>query len=284
MIEYTILKHLQNDIPLCAGLAVYDDKPAIFIREAPPETDLLWGGDQYPHIIFSIDMLEDREKETDGVLNLRIMYESGDNSSGEMEKRLRQLIDGYFFSSSEYTLSALWTWTNSFISSQNEMSGIAVSFGLLTYPVLRTDDPDPIRLLGDYLKDKYPEAYIIGEKEDDRGAWYPTDEEATIYIRTVSVSPCNYIDDNYACIWRTAAMKVHVFADDSALRICDEIAKDLSMKKRLIFPDKGPFTIDDTKIDAGTDVHRTGQLSVNGTYGILRNAGCTESIENIYVK
>lgn len=45
-----------------AGLATYDDSPAIFNDQAPDDSDRGWEGNQYGRIIYGLNLKDDPER------------------------------------------------------------------------------------------------------------------------------------------------------------------------------------------------------------------------------
>ena len=66
--------------------------------------------------------------------------------------------------------------------------------------------------------------------------------------------------------------------------IARQISSILTIKKRLIFDDDSPLMVDrNIRINLGSDQLRTGQITIDATYGILNSPKPYKPITNIYV-
>lgn len=279
MIENALQKHLQAQEDLKPYLATYAGVMAIFNQKAPADTDKLWGeGSQYGRIVCAVDMKDDPEREIGMTLAVDIMCKDGERNQipEEIEPIVRPLIDGYFFSTKDITLSAKWVNSNYFTEPQNKVCGVTLTFELLAFPLQTTTDPDPIELINQWTSKELSEISekqitVIGQDILPE-AWQPTDDKPAIYWRLGIVQKCNWIPDTYNCSWQTATLYGHIMAPSK--NVADLLARlidnTLTIKKRLIFDDNSPLMIDRTiHINPAADPMRAGQISIEATYGIL---------------
>lgn len=301
MIEAVLYKHLQEQtVALEPYLATYCGKMAIFNQEAPADTDPGWGMDeeynpdfgygyeeddedeesekesQYGRIVFALDLSEDPERIYSGTLAVDIQCENGRQVPEEMEPIVRELIDGYFFSTGDTTIAAQWSASNYFTEPTEKIVGVTLTFGLLAFPKQTTIEPDPIRLINKWTKEELTkildtEITVIGH-DSMEDAWKPTAKRPAIYWRLANTGSCNWIPDTYNCSWRTAVVFGHIIAPEKDVCgiIVRTIANVLTLKKRLIFEDVSPLMVDrNIRINLGNDEFRTGQITIDATYGIL---------------
>lgn len=278
MIESALRTHLIEQESLRGYLATWNGELAVFNQEAPPDTDPKWSG-QYGRIIFMVDATEDPERKLGATLSVDVMCEKGVQDPNVMEPIVRDLIDGYFFTQDSYTMMAKWQKSNYFVEANEKIFGVTIVFRLLAFPCTETVDPDPVLLLNEWSEGELSEALgapvkVIGHNDGITGAWKPTKDAPAIYWRISQTVKCGWIPDTYAVIWQDATLQGHIFASDvqTELVICRVIDSILQRKQRLIFEDRSPLFVDrNIRISTSNDPLRTGQISVVGTYGILRH-------------
>lgn len=254
-------------------MATHNKELAIFSQEAPADTSPLWGErDQYGRVVFYIDMQDDPQRNISGTMGVDLYCKSGTSQvPEEIEPILRSLLDGYFFSNETSTIAARWRSTQYFSEPTKKVIGATLTFDLLDFPKQETIDPDPIALINDWTAKTYKNLTVIGRAELPP-AWKPTAEAPAIYWRLGDVRKCDWIPDTYNCSWEIATIHGHVMAPDSATetKIARSIQNTLTLKKRLIFKDEAPLFIDrNIRVSSTSDALRNGQLSIDGTYGIL---------------
>lgn len=285
MIETLLCQHLQKNSELLIGLATYHGAIAVFNQEAPDDKDKGWGKTQYGRIVFAVDLTDDPERQISGVLAVDVYCENGQQLPEEFEPVVRNLIDGYFFAATEATIAAQWRSSNYFTEAGEKVIGVTLTFDLLAFPIQETMDVDPIPLLNEWSSGELSDVKVINYSKTD-SVWKPTDEKPAIYWRITSIDPCNYLPETYHCIWQTAEVQCNIFAESKEvmIRIARYISNLLSMKKRLIFKDDSPFMIDRVRINTTSDSMTIGQLTLNGTYGILRDYQEVSKLKNFYLR
>lgn len=288
MIEALLYEHLQNNSVELSGLAMYQDKIAVFNQEAPDDMDDGWSGAQYGRIVYAVDLTDDPERQISGSLMVDVYCENGKQIPEDFEPVVRSIIDGYFFTTTEATIAAQWRSSNYFTEAGKKVVGVTIAFDLLAFPIQETLAMDPIALLNNwsdgYLKEYTKMDLTVINHSRTEEVWKPTDEKPALYWRLISIGSCNYIPDTYHCIWQTAEIQCNVIAESkevmvSVARYIDNL---LSMKGRLIFDDDSPLMIDSVKINNTSDPVKTGQLTLYGTYGILREYPDVQKLNNIY--
>ena len=312
MIESALYEHLQNQERLLSDyLASYGGKMAIFNQEAPADTDEGWQDpadedeeqdeptemyservktSQYGRLVFAVDLSDDPERKYSGTLSVDVLCEKGVQLPEEIEPIVRALIDGYFFSTEEITMAAQWSASNYFTEPTNKIIGVTLTFGLLAFPKQTTIDPDPIALLNEWsskeLKNILMENLRVIGHDPLKAAWKPTNDSPAVYWRLTNINPCSWIPDTYHCSWHTAVISGHILAPDKG--VCASIARKidniLTLKRRLIFDDKSPLMVDrNIRINLSHDPMKVGQITLDATYGILRQYEQYDPINNVSV-
>ena len=273
MIEEALLKHLVAQKELTDLLSTHDGEPSIFNQEAPADTDPKWGrGSQYGRIVFEEDIQGDPERTMGGMLSVDIMCRKGKQAPEDIEPIIRKLIHGYFFSNGTFTVAAQFKNSSNFTQPTDKVIGCTVTFDLLAFPILTTSGLDVISRLNEWTS-QIEGLYVINLHQLPATAWKPDNGETAVYWRRSSVRPALKIRDTYATVWRTATIKGHIFSENIALSssVADDIISRLYAAKRLLKPGESPIMVDDQNTqDDGADPLRTGQVTVEATYGIMR--------------
>ena len=283
MIEQALRQHLQAQEALSPYLAKYESQMAIFNQEAPADNDDLWGdGPQYGRIVFAVDLQGDPERTMGGLLSVDILCKEDEQFPEEIEPILRPLIHGYFFSRDKFVAAAQWKNTSYFTEPTSKVTGCTVTFDLLAFPIITTSTPDLVARFNEWTA-KIPNVHVINYAPLPAPAWKPSGGEAAVYWRRVSVKPAGWIPNTYQTIWNTAIIRGHIFADPAeAATLSDNILIGLYAAKRLLKPGEAPIMVNRTNTaDNGADPLRTGQLTVEATYGVIVSFRNSDTIQNI---
>lgn len=283
MIEQALYQHLQAQEALRPYLATYDAKMAIFNQEAPADNDELWGtGPQYGRIVFTVDLQGDPERTMGGLLSVDILCKEDEQFPEEIEPILRPLIHGYFFCRDKFVAAAQWKNTSYFTEPTAKVTGCTVTFDLLAFPIITTSTPDVVARLNEWTA-RIPNVHVINYAPLPTQAWKPSAGEMAVYWRRVSVKPAGWIPNTYQTIWRTATIRGHIFAEPAEVAtLSEEILIGLYAAKRLLKDGEAPIMVNRTNTtDDGADALRTGQLTVEATYGVIVHFESGEQIKDI---
>ena len=285
MIEQALLEHLQAQSVLATYLSEYDGKPAVFSQEAPADTDLLWrDGSQYGRIVFAIDLQGDPERVMGGILAVDILCEKDKQYPEDIEPIIRQMIHGYFFSNGTFTVVAQWRNSDPFTEPTNRVIGCTVTFELLAFPILTTVDPDVVARMNEWMTE-IESLHVINYDVMPSNAWRPQNGESAVYCRLVNDNPAGWIPDTYQTIWRTATMRIHIFSESNAMAgsVARFIVEKLYSDKRLLKTGESPIMVNRRNgIDFSADPMRTGQITVEATYGIIVATRKFNPLHHIY--
>lgn len=283
MIEQAIYKHLLQSSELASHLTKYAEKPAVFFQKAPPDTDSLWQkGTQYGRVIFAIDAEGDPARAVGGRLFVDVFCEVPELP----EQIVRELIHGYFFTANGCTMAAGWEDSRYFTEQGDpKVNGVTLTFSLLAFPLLTTENPDVTERLNHWTAQNFPHLSVIGQGSLPE-VWKPQNESAGVYWRVTSVAPAEWIPDTWQTIWRTAVLQGHIFAPDvsAAAALAHEIIFALDSAKRLIKPGETPILIRHTRVDAGADALHTGQITVDATYAQIKPPPQADTLRHIHFK
>lgn len=272
MIEKALFEHLRSQADLSPYLATYDGQLAVFNQEAPADVDPLWeSGPQYGRIVFAVDLQGDPERTMGGTLAVDIMCKEGEQFPEEIEPIVRRLIHGYFFSNGTFTVAAQWKNSSPFTQETDDVIGCTMSFELLGFPILTTFNPDVIERVNEWCAVLY-HIHVINHDVLPATAWKPKEGESAVYWRLVTDAPAGWIPDTHQTIWRTATIKCHIFSENNAT--ADSVAREIALRlhavKRLFRTGETPIMVNRKNVhEPGADPLRTGQLSVEATYGVV---------------
>lgn len=283
MIEQALYQHLQAQEALQPYLATYDAKKAIFNQEAPADNDKLWGtGPQYGRLVFAVDLQGDPERTMGGLLSVDILCKEDEQFPEEIEPILRSLIHGYFFCRDKFVAAAQWKNSSYFTEPTSKVTGCTVTFDLLAFPIITTSTPDVVARLNEWTS-QFPNVHVINHAPLPTPAWKPAGGEAAVYWRRVTVRPAVWIPNTFQTIWRAATIRGHIFAEPAEVStLSEKILIGLYAAKRLLKDGEAPIMVNRTNTtDDGADALRTGQLTVEATYGVIVHFENGELIKDI---
>ena len=79
------------------GLATFKNGPAIFLDQAPDDSDSRWDGSQYGRIIYGLNLKDDSERKVSGTMEIAIAYlfnNQGYKNLLEAKKILKKAFEG----------------------------------------------------------------------------------------------------------------------------------------------------------------------------------------------
>lgn len=285
MIEQALYKHLLEQASLAPFLAEYNGSLAIFNQEAPSDADDLWGaGPQYGRVVFAVDLQGDPERTMGGSLAVDIMCKENEQFPEEIEPIIRELIHGYFFSNGTFTVAAQWKNSSYFTEPTDHVTGCTVAFELLAFPVMTTIDPDVIARLNEWSA-QIPGLHVINYDGLPGTAWKPTGDESAVYWRCGPEAPAGWIPDTFQTIWRKTTVKGHIFSKDMVTTgtVAREIVYRLYAAKRLMKSGEAPIMVNQrNSIELGADPLRTGQVTVEATFGVIVHIQPDPGLLNIH--
>ncbi len=284
MIEQALYEHLKAQDTLAAHLTTYADQPAVFSQEAPADTDGKWKkGSQYGRIVFAVNLQGDPERIMGGLLVVYILCKEDEQYPEDIEPIIRSLIHGYFFSSGTFTVAAQWRESEFFTQEKAHVTGCEVTFDLLAFPVITTSNPDVVSRFNEWSAG-IENLHVINYDQLPAAAWKPSGKESAVYWRVLTDSPANWIPDTFQTIWRTASVKGHIFSETpaEATTVARDLAVRLYAAKRLLKAGESPIMVNRRNAtDNAADPLRTGQLTVEATYGIIVHFDNSATIEDI---
>lgn len=284
MIEQSLYEHLKGREDLAKFLTTYNCAPAVFNQEAPADMDEGWGcGSQYGRVIFSVDIQGDPARTMGGLLTVDVLCKENEQYPEDVEPVIRNAIHGYFFSSGTFTVAAQWKNSSYFTQPTDQVAGCTVTFDLLAFPMLTTTEPDVIERINEWTA-AIEGLHVINYDKLPGPAWKPEGNQTAVYWRLMQEAPARWIPDTFQTIWRTATIKCHIFSADiaTATKVADDLDVRLYTAKRLTRPGETPIMANrNNTLDFGADPLRTGQLTVEATYGVIVHLEPDKTLKNI---
>lgn len=287
MIEQALYEHLIAQEELTTYLTTYNKVPAVFNQEAPADKDPLWGdGPQYGRIVFAVDIQGDPARTMGGTLAVDIQCKENLQFPEDIEPIVRNLIHGWFFSNGTFTVEAQFKNSSYFTEPTDQVTGCTVVFELLAFPLFTTGDPDVIQRINEWTAN-IDGLHVINYDALPATAWKPEETDSAVYWRLVNDAQAGWIPDTFQTIWRTATIRCHIFSKDHATAdtVARNIITQLYTDKRLLKANESPIMVNRRNtVDYGADPLRTGQITVEATYGIIVYFEPGGTVENINVK
>lgn len=284
--EKIIYQYLSKQESITQMLTTYQGIPAVFNREAPAATDGNWkAGQQYPRIVFGLDMQEDPERKTSGKLIMDV-YISNDVRLEDILPAVTDAVNGCFFSNERDTIAVMWQQNEPFSTAEDgsEISGATMTFDVVSFPDQHLSFPCPVTAVDTYLKSLFPDYIILGN-DSPSGMFRATDEKPVLYTRLQQINPGSF-PSTYHVTWYNPVMVVHVISPSLTVRetVLKQIIEQMQKDIRIKMPDKAPMRLQRVAVTMGADQLKVGQLAIEGTYGLLRTYLEVEPINNINIQ
>lgn len=230
------------------GLASFKNAPAIFLDQAPDDSDSRWDGSQYGRIIYGLNLKDDSERKVSGTMEIAIAYlfnNKGYKNLLEAKKVLKKAFEGVFLTDADTTISLVWRKSESFQEAIEGQADVEVCGSILTFDAYAFPKHSyhPLDAVGSLAKhiDEHWDVTVINHTELDE-IWKPDDEEVVVYTRLDSMQPGTF-PSTYACTWFTNNIKVHVISgsDVNADQFIMNLLQDLQERERFVMDDGSPF-------------------------------------------
>ena len=218
-----------------------------------------------------------------GTLAVDIMCKESEQFPEDIEPIIKELIHGYFFSRDAFTVSAQWKNTSYFTQPEDHVTGCTVAFELLAFPILTTMEPDVVRRFNEWSA-ALPNIHVINHDHLPDTAWKPDGDETAIYWRCGPEAPAGWIPDTFQTIWRKTTVKCHIFSKDMATMatVARDIVYRLYAAKRLMKDGEAPIMVNQrNNIDYGADALRSGQVTVEATFGVIVHIETEQKLKSI---
>jgi hypothetical protein len=280
-LEEQLYARLTSESALNSYLATFGGKPAVFERQAPPDTDRGWSAAQYPRIDYTVDWSEDPERKTQGTLEINTWCLLTTSTPPEsVERRIRDVLDGSIFKPAIEPITAFkWRASNPFEAGNEKQGlviGITLMFDLLSFPTQTTYEPDPIAALQAWTSAKLPGL------QADPESWAPTDANPAVYFRLSNLTAADF---KPSVTWMDAVINIHVLAPTPGGRIpwIKQITEQIAQDRQTNLLDGSPVFFRTIAADSTADQLRVGQIRLTVRYGVLRSRDETQILNHAYL-
>jgi hypothetical protein len=284
MVEKKILTYLRNNQSVAPFLTTYAGVPAVFLQEAPMDTDNGWQGSQYGRLVFGVDYTEDAERAITASLWVDVYSRADGPDPEEIAPVVQAELNNRFFADGEEVIALAWNATNGFQETRGDklVNGVTLTFTILYFPSQLTTGPDPVKAINRWTKERLPNSLVIG-LDALPDSWTPS-ENPTIYWRIASIKPGTMYPDTFNCTWHDVDLNGHFMIDDTNTRltVCKAFIDELTASGAVVMTDDSPMFIMRIAYTAASDAIRTGQLVITASYGVLRTYKDGTVLTNIH--
>lgn len=276
MLDSLIYKTLESSDKLAGMLAQYDGQSAIFYQQAPQDTDKKWGEIHYPMAVFSSDDRYNPERKSSGVLNIDVFC-TDNNTVGpdDISPVIVDILSELFLTGEKTTICVVWNRTDTFTSkpadeSNPVVTGNTVSLDILEFPLQVSTNPDPVLAINQWTKATARQSVVIGY-DDLPESFRPTDTQPAVYWRTAGAG--SIVKNTYAVAWMEAQIVGHIFCPSPAERLkwIRTITDKLAIQGFIRLSDGSPMIVNRISYNPAADPLHEGQITVTGTYGVLKD-------------
>ena len=270
-----IYSRLRSDETLAELTAKYNGGAAVFYQRPATADNARWESKiQYPRIDYTLDMMENPERNTSGALTVNVWCDTQVGAEPEdIESRLRALLHASFAQTDDTAYCFAWVRSDAFeVKQQKEETartiGVTVLFDVMACPALTTLYPDPIKAMNTWTKEVLPNAVVIGE--DQITDWItPTRNEPVIYWR---LSSQDIKQQHYTHTWMNITIEGHVYCIDAADRLYNlaQLNTAAALLGHVPMEDTSPLFLRRFDCKPHLNYLRTGQIHAEGEFGLLQ--------------
>lgn len=275
-------------------LTRYAGMPAIFYQSAPTDTQKGWENDkQFPRIVFDLNTQANTERKTSGTLVISILCESTGMDPEEIGPKVVDCLkDTMMLPDEGGPYCFAWLRTDPFELESNTKEsrgssqtiiGLEIRFDLLEYPEQITTDPDPVAAINEFIKEEFPDVFVLGLDEINQ-IIVATEDHPIIYVRVMN---CGVDYQTYALSWMNCKVAIHVIAPGSTARSrwVRQILNLLSIRGETLLSDESPLLFTGTVANNSFDYLVTGQINLDTRYSLIRlTTGPTGQMRNITIR
>ncbi len=270
-----IYSRLRQDTQLEGLTAKYNGGAAVFYQRTAPQSDSRWESEiQYPRIDYILDMMENPERNSSGVLTVNVWCDTQVGAEPEdIEYRLRALLHASFAQTDDMAYCFAWVRTDAFeVKQQKEETvrtiGVTVLFDVMACPALSTLYPDPVKAMNDWTKEILPNSTVIG-KDTFTGWITPTRANPVIYWRLTGQTPK---EKHFTHTWMDITLEGHVYCINAADRLYNiaQINTAEALAGHIPMEDTSPLFLKNFSCRPHMNYMKTGQIHTEGTFGLLQ--------------
>lgn len=289
-LDELILRRFSSFEILTENLAEYAERPAVFYQNAPDDRQNDWKGEQYPRIIYAIDMQADEERKSAGVMQVDLYCDETKTMPEDIEPYIRKCLKNLIVKpdgNSHYAFA--WARTEMFTMTGTgrdrgvaaRIAGATLRFDILEYSLQTTSNPDPAQAVQHWLKGLEPGCLVIGEDKIEP-FYEPSGEHPAFYVRVQSYKTNR---ETYALTWVDCMLSVHVIAPEPEMRNgwSRYLADCLQRAGEVIMLDDSPMFVFEVSVENAADYLTRGQITIKAQYSLPRLIECKHPLSQINI-
>lgn len=258
-------------------LATFAGRPAAFYQKAPNDKQEGWGEEQYPRVVYTIDMQADQERKSAGVMQVDLYCDESKNVPEDIEPLIRECLKNLIVKpdgNSHYAFAWARTEMFDYIPSGRDRGvstriiGASIRFDILEYSQQETSNPDPAKAAQRWLKQLEPSAVVIGEDHIEMFC-EPSGERPAFYVRVASYKT-NRV--TYAITWLDCVLAIHVIAPEPEMRNSwvRWLADQFNIAGEVTMLDDSIMLLQEISVDTSADYLSKGQITIKAQYSMSR--------------
>ena len=279
-----VYNRLVLDDTLSGMLAKFNGQPAVFNTEFPSDQQEGWEGKtQYPRIEYHFNMQADAQRASSGMLMLAIYTEKNPAAAEKIESFVRRVLkDVLMMPSEEAPFCVAWARTDPYMLEGTAILCKELVFDILEFPETFATYPDPVESMSLFLKEAFPEMFVIGV---DRINEYQvaTEDIPVVYCRLDLLQNDH---TSMALAWVNCRIAIHVIAPtaDARSKWVRLITNCLMLFGEAVMTDGTPLRFTGTQAANTSDYLTSGQIILSGQYTLPRPRHEADAIMNVEYK
>lgn len=287
-LEELVRKRFIDVEGISCKMALFSGEPAIFLQSAPADTQPGWGRrTQYPRIVNTVELRADNERKSQGLLTVDLYCDLAMESPDGIEPLIRAALKDIVVQPDGCSpFCFAWRSTDPFeLESKNSdkrIAGYELRFDILEYPDQYTTVPDPVESMNIWIKERFPEIFVIGIDQID-GYLAATDDSPVLYTRMDSLRNDHA---SYALSWINCTLAFHVIAPEANARgrWVRSITNALLIAAEAQLTDGSPLRFTAVQTANASDYLVAGQVMLSGQYTLPRLRQDPGVIRNIKLR
>lgn len=281
-----ILEVLKSDSGLNTFLASYNEQPAVFFRQAPPDSDPGWGISKFPRIVFRLDPKQQNDPLNVGSVVIHISCKEQELSPLMIEPAVQECFKDLFLHPDDSAVCCLrYQRLDGFTEDGRDRSSFVMEnscdllFDILEFSDQEAFDPDPVAAVNQYLAETFRLADI---NHAGTGSSYRAAAPIPAFYCRLVQSAVNR--DTNTVVWMDADIAVHLITPDRSDRVkwTSHIVNTCSLKGEIEMADGSPMFLGMVKADHNADMYLIGQITLSVQFGILKPLAKGATIQKAY--
>lgn len=278
-LEQSFYDWLLDQNSITAETGVYANKPAIFLRKVPEDTDAGWEK-RYPCICIDIWEEIKRKKRSKGFLRCRIYRDPGTDEGNGLKDRLRTSAGGRIIQRPDLPPVYLSFGMSSPMENMQGTYGEEIRFELFELPAQTTYGQDALNAAAECIRLKYPSAKLAGIDAVD-ACWKADAEHQAFYTELLGQQSDS---ETSAVSWAKVRLKFYALTEDRQLQLMwlKGLYEHFTFQEQIDMEDQSPLIIRQLQIAGDEKIPYEPYLLLTARYGLNREREEGEKMNNIH--